>query len=396
MTRSRAVLAAVGVTGVLAGLGAADAIAAVPAGGASPGAVAASPAATSRTSSDASAVTSAVQRVMGTASIPGAIVGVWRPGQPAYVRAFGVRNRRTRQAMSTGLYMRIGSETKTFTVTAVLQLVDRHKLGLDDPIGRYIRGVPDGNLITIRELAEMRSGLPSYTANQAWVKRLQANPFRPWTPRQLLPYAYSQKMLFKPGTSFNYSNTNTVLLGLLVQRLSGESLPVYITRHILNPLHLKHTSFPTNARFPSPHASGYTNQTANGKVADATNWNPTWGWAAGAMISNLSDMRAWAKDVATGRLLTRRTQAQRERFLRAPGFGSAGYGLGLFKVGGWIGHNGSLPGYQTLVVYLPSRRATMVILANSDIPYHKTPLSTLLGEAVTKVITPHNIYTFGH
>jgi D-alanyl-D-alanine carboxypeptidase len=396
MTRSRAVLAAVGVTGVLAGLGAADAIAAVPAGGASPGAVAASPAATSRTSSDASAVTSAVQRVMGTASIPGAIVGVWRPGQPAYVRAFGVRNRRTRQAMSTGLYMRIGSETKTFTVTAVLQLVDRHKLGLDDPIGRYIRGVPDGNLITIRELAEMRSGLPSYTANQAWVKRLQANPFRPWTPRQLLPYAYSQKMLFKPGTSFNYSNTNTVLLGLLVQRLSGESLPVYITRHILNPLHLEHTSFPTNARFPSPHASGYTNQTANGKVADATNWNPTWGWAAGAMISNLSDMRAWAKDVATGGLLTRRTQAQRERFLRAPGFGSAGYGLGLFKVGGWIGHNGSLPGYQTLVVYLPSRRATMVILANSDIPYHKTPLSTLLGEAVTKVITPHNIYTFGH
>jgi D-alanyl-D-alanine carboxypeptidase len=114
------------------------------------------------------------------------------------------------------------------------------------------------------------------------------------------------------------------------------------------------------------------------------------------MISDLSDMRAWAKDVATGTLLTRRTQAQRERFLRAPGFGSAGYGLGLFNVGGWIGHNGSLPGYQSLTVYLPSRRATMVILANSDIPYQKTPLSTLLGEAVTKVITPHNMYTFGH
>ncbi len=297
--------------------------------------------------------------------------------------------------MSTGLYMRIGSETKTFTVTAVLQLVDRHKLGLDDPIGRYIRGVPDGNVITIRELAEMRSGLPSYSANKAWVKQLQADPFRPWTPQQLLSYAYSQKMLFKPGTSFNYSNTNTVLLGLLVQRLSGETLPVYITRHILKPLHLDHTSFATNARFPSPHANGYTNQTANGKVADATNWNPTWGWAAGAMISDLGDMRAWAKDVATGTLLTRRTQVQRERFLKAPGFGSAGYGLGMFKVGGWIGHNGSLPGYQTLVVYLPSRRATMVLLINSDIAYKGTPLSTLLGEAITKVITPRNVYSFG-
>ena len=279
-----------------------------------------------RAPSDAAAVTSAVRRVMGSASIPGAIVGVWRPGQPAYVKAFGVRNRRTGQAMSTGLYMRIGSETKTFTVTAVLQLVDRHKLRLDDPIGRYISGVPDGNVITIRELAEMRSGLPSYTANEAWVKKLQANPYRPWTPRQLLTYGYSQKMLFKPGTSFNYSNTNTVLLGLLVQRLSGQSLPVYITRHILKPLHLDHTSFATNSRFPSPHANGYTNQTASGKVDDATSWNPTWGWAAGAMISNVSDMRAWAKDVATGTLLTRRTQAQRERFLTSPGFGSAGYG----------------------------------------------------------------------
>jgi D-alanyl-D-alanine carboxypeptidase len=113
------------------------------------------------------------------------------------------------------------------------------------------------------------------------------------------------------------------------------------------------------------------------------------------MISNLSDMRAWAKDVATGTRLTHRTQVQRERFLEAPGFGSAGYGLGLFNVGGWIGHNGSLPGYQTLVVYLPSRRATMVLLINSDIAYKGTPLSTLLGKAITKVITPRNVYTFG-
>jgi D-alanyl-D-alanine carboxypeptidase len=377
MIRFRAVLAALGVTGVFAGLGASGAIAAASA------------------PSDASAVTSAVQSVMGTASIPGAIVGVWRPGQPAFVKAFGVQNGRTRKPMSTGLYMRIGSETKTFTVTAVLQLVDRHKLGLNDPIGRYISGVPDGNVITIRELAEMRSGLPSYTRSEAFVKKLQANPFQSWTPRQLLSYSYAQKLLFKPGTSFDYSNTNTVLLGLVVQRLSGQSLPVYITRHILKPLHLNHTSFATSTRFPSPHANGYTDQTASGKQVDATNWNPTWGWAAGAMISNLSDMRAWAKDVATGTLLSRRTQAQRERFLKAPGFGSAGYGLGLFNVGGWVGHNGSLPGYQSLTVYLPSQRATMVILVNSDIAYNKTPLSTLLGEAITKVITPHNIYTFG-
>ena len=394
MTRSRMALAAVGVTGALAGLGASTAIAAAPDVTGATGAASASPSAAARPAPrDARRLSRTIRKVMGQASIPGAIVGIWRPHQAAYVRAFGVRNRRTRRPMTTNLYMRIGSETKTFTVTAVLQLVDKHELRLDDPIGRFIHGVPDGNQITIRELAGMRSGIRSYTANPVWVRKLQANPFRQWAPRQLLPYSFSEPLLFPPGTASNYSNTNTVLLGMVVQKLSGEKLPVYIERHILDPEHLDHTSFATTARFPSPHANGYTRQTASGRPADATNWNPSWGWAAGAMISNVTDLRAWAKDVATGTLLTRRTQAQRERFVTGPGSGGSGYGLGLFRAGGWVGHNGSLPGYQSVTVYLPSRRATLVILANSDIPYRGAALPTALAGAITRIISPRHVYT---
>jgi D-alanyl-D-alanine carboxypeptidase len=276
----------------------------------------------------------------------------------------------------------------------VLQLVDAGKVGLEDPISKYVAGVPNGGAITVRELGEMRSGLLSYTANEAWVKQFLTNPRRPWKPRELLSYSFSQPPLFAPGASFDYSNTNFVLLGLLVEKVSGESLANYVASNILGPLHMDESVFPTNAAFPKPHADGYTKQTLSGKVGTTTTWDPTWGWAAGAMISTLDDLHIWAKSVATGSLLTRATQHQREKFIPAPDLEPARYGFALFNVGGWIGHNGSLPGYQSLTLYLPAQKTTMVILLNSDTNPPGGELSTLVGEAVTKVITPGHVFYF--
>jgi D-alanyl-D-alanine carboxypeptidase len=112
------------------------------------------------------------------------------------------------------------------------------------------------------------------------------------------------------------------------------------------------------------------------------------------MISTLSDLHAWARDVATGSFLTPATQRQRERFLPLPGLAGVGYGLGLFDVNGWIGHNGSLPGYQTLAIYLPPQQATVVVLVNSDVNYGHDGLTTLLGQAITKIITPGHVFVF--
>ncbi|MHB1594867.1 MAG: serine hydrolase domain-containing protein [Streptosporangiaceae bacterium] len=339
------------------------------------------------------ALTKAISRVLRRASIPGAIVGVWQQGYRPYTRAFGVRNVRLRQPMSTHLYMRIGSETKTFTITALLQLVDRHKIRLDDPIARYISGVPHGRTITLRELAEMRSGLFNYTNDGNWTKAFLAHPRRQWKPSQLLRYAFRHKLMFKPGSKYYYSNTNTILLGLVIQKVSHTSLARFIERNILRPLHLTHTMLPAGAYFPRPHAVGYTKLAPGTPVLNATSWNPSWGWAAGAMFSTLGDLHVWAKDVATGNLLTRATQRQRERFLPVPFKGvRAGYGLGLFRINGWIGHNGSLPGYQSLTIYLPSQRATVVVLLNSDIPYEGNELTTLVGTAITRIITPHHVF----
>ncbi|WKD33392.1 serine hydrolase domain-containing protein [Streptomyces xanthophaeus] len=333
----------------------------------------------------------AIKNVLAEAKIPGVIVAVSAPGKGDYVRSFGIADKATGAPMTPNLNMRIGSVTKTFTVTALLELVDQGKVGLDDPIGKYIAGVPNGDRITLRELAGMRSGLFNYSADEDFYKAFTSNPDRPFTPQELLAYSFRHPVLFEPNAKFYYCNTNLILLGLVVEKVSGVPLDRFIDREVVVPAGLKHTVFPTGPEFPSPHAHGYTNQTASGKVEDATDWNPSWGWAAGAMISDLPDMRSWAKTLATGTLLTPATQAQRLDVVDAlPG---TGYGLGIFNVQGWIGHNGSLPGYGSLVLYLPESKATLVVLVNTDIGYQGQEPSTLFGEAITKIVTPGRIYT---
>ncbi|CRK50380.1 Penicillin-binding protein [Rhodococcus sp. RD6.2] len=334
----------------------------------------------------------AIESAMEQASIPGAIVGVWSP-EGAYVTAHGVADKATGAPMETDFYSRIGSVTKTFTVTGILQLVDEGTVGLDDPIDKYIPGVPGGDRITIRELARMQSGLANYTASEDFQKAFFADPNAPFTPEKLLGYAFALPTSFPPGEGFEYSNTNTTLLGLVVEKVSGMSLPDYITEKILAPLELDDTSFPTDAAFPEPHAQGYTTQTLDGNEATATDWNPSWGWAAGAMISTLDDLRIWAPALANGTLLTPETQAQRLETVTAPGYApGVGYGLGIFDVEGWIGHNGSLPGYQTVVVHLPEKEMTLVIMINTDEAYEGSEPSTLLANAITQVITPDHVY----
>lgn len=295
--------------------------------------------------------------------------------------------------MAGNLHVRIGSVTKSFVATAILQLVDRGKIGLNDPIARYVSGVPHGKTITIRQLAAMRSGLYNY-GESILPRTVARHPGRRWTPRQLLRIGFGHPLLFRPGTAFDYSNTNTVLLGRVVEKVTHQPLRRYIRRRILRPDHLGHTLLPRGAKIPSPYAQGYTNWTPEGfsdhRTLNATLWSPSWAWAAGGMISTLGDLRVWARDLATGRLLTRRTQRKRLRFRRAPGEGTGvKYGIGIENDAGWIGHNGNLPGYVTYCFYLPSRRATMVVEVNSNA--HVLGVNDLVRD-ITRIISPGHVW----
>ncbi|WP_234332059.1 serine hydrolase [Streptomyces sp. NRRL S-87] len=360
-----------------------------------------------------------LRETMRTTKVPGAIVGLWAPGKGSYVKTFGFSNvpppsgrtpgaapAATPEPMSTDFYSRIGSLTKTFTVTALLELVDQGKISLDDPISKYYTDLPAGSKttladldkITIRDLAGMRSGLYSYSFDPGFQQAFFTDPDRPFTPQELLDYAWKHPVMSPPNKEFFYSNTNLILLGLVVEKLTGRPLQDVIKDDVTDPAGMNRTSFPTDAAFPSPHPQGYTNQTLSGQVEDTTDWNPSWGWAAGAMISTLDDLHTWAKVMATGvlpngnRLISKETQKQR---LTTPPttIPGAGYGLGIFNVQGWIGHNGSLPGYEALAMYLPEADATMVVLLNTDIlvdGVHEP--STLFGQAITQVVTPNHVY----
>ncbi|MFF4833341.1 serine hydrolase [Streptomyces sp. NPDC001315] len=149
-------------------------------------------------------------------------------------------------------------------------------------------------------------------------------------------------------------------------------------------------------RLPKPTLT-HARQSALVHGQGATVPNPSWAWSAGAMISTLDDLRIWARTVATGilpdgdALISPVTQKQ--RLITPPTtIPGAGYGLGIFDVQGWIGHNGSLPGYESLTVYLPSAQATLVVLLNTDIDYKGSEPSTVLGDAITKIVSPDHVF----
>ncbi|MGW7448652.1 serine hydrolase domain-containing protein [Kitasatospora sp. NPDC054795] len=335
----------------------------------------------------------AIKQVMSEVSIPGVIVGYTAP-DGSYQRTFGVADKDSGAPMSADMYMRIGSVSKTFTATGILRLVDQGKLGLDDPISKYVPTVPGGDGITLRQLGEMRSGLFNYTLDSDFQQVFFNDPNRPFTPDQLLAYAFKHPANFAPGAQFEYSNTNLILLGLVVEKVGGQPLQDFLNQQVFAPAGLSKTSLPTDAAFPDPHAHGYTNQTASGAVEDSTTWNPSWGWAAGAVISSLADLQTWSKVLATGEpLIKPATQAERLKFVPVGPTPDLGYGFGVFTTHGWIGHNGSLPGYESVVIYLPQAKASLAILLNTDIPHDGSEPSTFLARAITRIVSPNNVYT---
>jgi len=227
----------------------------------------------------------------------------------------------------------------------------------------------------------MTSGIASYTFNEQWQDELLSNPQRIWRPEEMVQFGIADSPVFDPGTEFQYCNTNTVLLGLVLQQVTGKPIGDLYREGIIEPFGLRGTSFPNAAdsSLPDPHAQGYTLQGQDdGEPVNATYWNPSWGWTAGAMISTVEDMPVYGRALGTGEgLLPPEQQAERlNSFLSddlPPNSAERAYGLGLVHEYGWLGHTGELPGFNTAVYYHPGLDATVVVEVNSDIPSGDCP-----------------------
>ena len=302
---------------------------------------------------------------------PAVIVGVRSP-QGTWTEAYGAADLITGAAASTDMHQRIASITKTFVGTVVLQLADESELSLDDPIDHYVPRVPNGSHITLRELITMTSGLPNYSDNPEWGAEFLSDTAAQWTPEQLLADAWAMPTSFAPGSNMEYSNTNFVLLGLVIEAVTGQRVDEAVQSRILDPLRLTSTTYPTDAALPSPHLNGYTLPlTVYGGAdptdtwMDATAWNPSSAGAAGAMTSRAEDLLVWGRALATGHgVLAASAQVQRLSSFATATLGAGEfYGEALMCKDGWIGHNGNMPGYNSMVRYNSDTDTTIVVLA---------------------------------
>jgi D-alanyl-D-alanine carboxypeptidase len=306
-----------------------------------------------------------VQAAIGIHRLPGVVVSIDDPRRGTFAKAYGTADVVAGRKLQLNDRYRIYSVTKTFTATAILQLVDGGQLSLEDTLEKYVHGVPNGGLITIRELLAMRAGIYDYINDQQLQDASNANPLLPgWKPTDILAVLQRHAAEFTPPDQQSvYSNSNYILLGLVLEAVTSQPADRWITDHVIQPLGLPATSFPTTPALSEPYAHGYD---LSSGTHDVTQSNP--GWTDGAIVSDVPDMARYVKQLATGKLLHASTQ--RERLMLQP-LAASGirlqYGLGIMQVGDWLGHSGNAAGYSDFVFYLPSQGATMVVMVNASI-----------------------------
>jgi D-alanyl-D-alanine carboxypeptidase len=304
-----------------------------------------------------------VERNLAATETPGALVGVWYPGHGEWQHAAGIADLETGAPVTLDDHVRIASNTKTFVATVVLQLVDEGLVGLDDPIEDYVPGIPNGTTITVRQVLGMNAGIADFIAVPEIAAEYAANPLIAMTPDDILAWIRESTPDYVPGAQVHYSNSNYVVLGFLIEVVTGNSPEKEIEARLIAPLGLTGTSFPLTPSMPQPAMHGYFAENLGDPLIDVTRSNPSFPWTSGAMISTLADIHTWVKELATGvAMLSAGTLAERNTWgMLSP---IAGYGLGILTYRGFLGHNGGRAGYSSWMLHNPDNGFTVVIVVN--------------------------------
>lgn len=355
---------------------------------------------------DEAALSETVRSMAESFGAPGAVAFIRTP-DAVFVEEYGVTEFEGSTPVSVDQHLRVGSNTKTWTGTVVLQLAQEGKISLDDPVSKYRPDVPGGDDITIEQLLNMRSGLGNFTAALEHNEAMDADPQRVWQPDELLAIGYAQP---RAETDYLYSNTNTVLAALIAEQLEGKPIAQIFQERLFTPLGMDDTVFPdveSNA-IPEPFTHGYmygTNvSTMNGALTeeeqaliatggetpvDHTFDNPSWGWAAGAGISTVPDLVTWVEALSGGELLDEEYQSLRMGSLQPtnPDMPEAAkYGLAIAQFGPFYGHSGELPGYNSFMGHDPEKDVTVVVWVNlAPLPDGRGPANAIAQALIGQI-----------
>jgi CubicO group peptidase (beta-lactamase class C family) len=310
-------------------------------------------------------IDSLATQFLSTTHTPAVSIAVLRGRDTLVLKGYGLASIQPRREATASTVYRIGSITKQFTAAAIMRLIERGKLSLDDPMSKYLPDVPlHGHTVTIRQLLNHTSGIHSYTSKPEWAKTWSQD----LTPRQIVAFVDKDTFDFAPGTGWSYNNTGYVLLGMIIEKITGESYAAYLQRDLFTPLALRHTDYcPTRPTDPS-FAAGYSS--SGGMVKPAEFLSMTHPFAAGALCSTVGDLVSWQRALVGGRVVNAKSYALMTTPDTLDNGRRLSYGFGLVPgtLNGHrlVGHTGGVHGFTTSGIFFPDDSVNIAVFSNSD------------------------------
>jgi CubicO group peptidase (beta-lactamase class C family) len=332
--------------------------------------------------SRADAVMRAVRDTMASEHLKSVIVRVTVDGQEIVTDAVG--ESMTGVPAAANMHFRNGAVAISYVSTLLLKLVDEQKLTLDDKLSKFLPEIPHSDRVTLGQLAQMTAGYVDYViGNTAMNEALYADPFRRWTVHDLLQFAVNQPLLYEPGTNWNYAHTNYLLLGLALEKATGEQMPKLLSEKVLRPLGLTNTVNSLTPEIPAPALHAFSSERrAFLKIPpgtpfyeESTFWDPSWTITHGAIqTTDIYDMEATAVGIGSGKLLSGDSYQKmvstelRGKTHKQPGCTTCEamddvytYGLGMVISGNWLLQNPLLSGYAAVEAYLPAQKIAIAV-----------------------------------
>jgi CubicO group peptidase (beta-lactamase class C family) len=335
----------------------------------------------------AAEVRNIIRTAMGTYKLKAVIVRVTIDGKDVITEASG--NSMTGVPASTDMHFRNGSVAESYIANLLLQLVDQKKISLDDKLSKWLPELPHADEVSLGNLISMTSGYRDFVPDPEFLKVNDTQPYKAWTPEEILPYAHlNLPLLYRPGTNWNYAHTNFVILGMALDRITGQPLNKVLQEKVLGPLGLTSTTDPGSPVIAEPvlHAwdseqrSVYNIPPSLPFYADSTYWDTSWSLAKGAIeTTNIYDMDKTAIAIGNGKLLSAESfKAMTNTKMRDQGGPSTGcpqchrgnyaytYGTGVVIKGHWLLQDPLVNGYSALEAYLPSQKIAISLVATFD------------------------------
>ncbi len=302
---------------------------------------------------------------MDTYRIPGAEIAIVSNGNVIYRRAYGLKNLSLQQPVTPNTRFEIGSITKQFTAAAIMQLVEDGKVSLDDRLVKYIGSYPAANDVTIRQLLWQTTGIPNYTDSKNFVSLAE---HRPGTFAAMINLIANKPLRFSPGSRWEYSNSNYVILGRIVELASGQSYTDYLFSHVIAAAGMTQTATIGNERHLSDLAIGYGPSKSGTKLNRAPTFGAGWAWSAGYLVSNVGDLATWDNAFFGGRVIVPKDVA----LATSPGTLTDGkptvYGFGWVLDSQYghrrIWHNGGTFGFSASNMTYPDDHLAIIALFN--------------------------------